>query len=82
MILIRLLVITFNVAVVGYLVYRMIEIARIMMPAWKKTFVIVGGAILLLVPVGMFFTVFRPSMSYFLIYPVAIAIYIYMIREL
>ena len=78
----RFLVITFNVAIVGYLVYRMIEISRVMMPPWKKTFIVVGGIILLLVPIGMFFTLFRPTMSYFLIYPVAIAVYLYMIREL
>jgi hypothetical protein len=82
MFLLRFLVIAFNVAVVGYLVYRMLEVARVMMPPWKKTFIIVGGVLLLLAPLGMFLRFFAPTTQYFVIYPVAIAVYLYMIREL
>jgi hypothetical protein len=79
---IRFFVIAFNVAVVGYLVYRILEVAKVFMPSWKKSFIVIGGVILLLAPVGMFLRFFAPTIQYFLIYPVAIAIYLYMIREI
>lgn len=77
-----LFVIAFNVAIVGYLLYRMLEIVKVPMQPWKKTFVIAGGIILLLAPFGIFLRFFLPTIQYFLIYPVAIALYLYMIREI
>ena len=79
---IRFFVIAFNVFVVGFLVYRMLQVARIPIRSWKKTFIILGGLILLFAPIGMFLRFFAPTTQYFLIYPVAIAIYLYMIREI
>jgi hypothetical protein len=82
MLLFRFLVITFNVAVISYLLYRMLEVIKVPMQRWKKTFILVGGVILLLAPLGIFLRFFMPTLQYFVIYPVAIALYLYMIREI
>lgn len=82
MLLLRFLVTAFNVAVVGFLVYRMLQVARVPMQGWKKIFIVTGGLILLFAPLGIFLRFFIPSYQYFLIYPVAIALYLFMIREI
>jgi hypothetical protein len=82
MILLRFLVLAFNVGVAVFLIYRMLQVAKEPMERWKKTLVIVGGVILLLAPFGMFFRFFAPTFQYFIIYPAAIGLYLYMIREM
>ena len=82
MILLRFLVLTFNVAVVVFLIYRMLQVAKEPMERWKKMLVVAGGIILLLAPFGMFFRFFAPTFQYFIIYPAAIGLYLYMIREM
>lgn len=78
---IRLLVIAFNVVVVTYLVYRLFIVVQEPIVRWKKTLVVAAGLILLFSPVSMFIGAFRPGMQYFLLYPVAILIFLYLIRE-
>jgi O-antigen/teichoic acid export membrane protein len=82
MILLRFFVLAFNVAVIAFLIFEMIRIGKERMERTRKIVIITGGVILLLVPFGMFFRILPPSMPYFLIYPVAIALYIYLIRRL
>jgi hypothetical protein len=82
MILLRLLVIAFNVVVVVYLIFRMLEVVKLSISPFKKRMIIIGGLILLLAPLGIFLRFFTPTIQYFLIYPAAIALYIYMIREI
>jgi amino acid transporter len=82
MILLRLFVIAFNVAVIAFLIYRMLQVGKQPMERSKKIMVIIGGIILLLAPFGIFLRFFMPTLQYFLIYPVAIALYLYMIREI
>jgi hypothetical protein len=82
MILLRILVIAFNVAVVTFLVYRMIQVIKLPMQRSKKTIIIISGIILLLAPMGIFLRFFAPTFQYFLIYPAAIGLYLYMIREI
>ncbi|HYG00891.1 MAG TPA: hypothetical protein VD927_00540 [Chryseosolibacter sp.] len=82
MIIIRFLVIAFNVAVVTFLIVRILQVLKQPVSARKKTVIIAGAVILLLAPFGIFFGFFRPTFQYFLIYPVAIGLYIYMIREI
>jgi hypothetical protein len=78
----RLLFILFNVAVVTFLIYEMIRWSQISFSRTRKTMIIAGGVLLLLAPFGMFFGFFLPTLQYFIIYPVAISLYIYMIRNL
>ncbi|HYG18787.1 MAG TPA: hypothetical protein VD816_07655 [Ohtaekwangia sp.] len=82
MILFRFLLLVFNVAVVSFLIYKMLEVVRQPVSRSKKTIVIAGGVILLLAPFGMFLRFFVPTFQYFLIYPIAIALFLYLTREL
>ena len=82
MILLRFFVTAFNVVVVAFLIYRMLQVIKQPMERSKKIAVMLGGILLLLAPFGIFLRFFLPSYQYFLIYPVAIALYLYMIREI
>lgn len=82
MILLRLFLLVFNVAVVTFLVYRMLEVARKPMERSKKIVIIASGILLLLAPVGIFVHIFAPTAQYFVIYPVAISLFLYLSREL
>lgn len=78
----RFIVLFFSVAVATYLIYRMLEILKKDMPPYKKAIVLTGGLLLLLAPFGVFFRMFVPSTSYFLFYPVAISLFLYLIKEI
>ena len=82
MILIRVLVIAFNVAVVTFLLYRMFQVARQPIPSARKFLVILAGLILLVAPLGIFVGLLRPNIQYFLIYPVAVSLFLFLIREI
>ena len=70
------------VAVVVFLIYRMIQVSKQPLATWKKAIVIIGGLLLLFAPFGMFLRFFAPTIQYLIIYPAAIGMYLYMIREL
>ncbi|HEY0741763.1 MAG TPA: hypothetical protein VGD40_09880 [Chryseosolibacter sp.] len=78
MILLRLLLIAFNVAVIGFLIYKMVDAVQRPQERTKKMLFLIGGTLLLLAPLGMFFRFFAPSPQYFIIYPVAIFMFLYL----
>lgn len=82
MTLLRLFLLVFNVAVVSFLIYRMLEVARQRVERSKKMIIIAGGIILLLAPFGIFLRIFAPTAQYFIIYPVAIGLFIYLSKQL
>ncbi len=83
MILLRLLVIAFNVGVIGFLVYRMIGISQQPnVDRTRKIVFLVGGTLLLLAPMGMFLRFFAPTPQYFLIYPLAIFMFLYLTKQI
>jgi amino acid transporter len=82
MILIRFLLIAFNVAIIGFLIYRMIEVVKQPMERSKKAMILIGGTLLLLAPLGIFFRFFAPTPQYFLVYPVAIFMFLYLTKQL
>lgn len=82
MVLLRFLLVVFNVAVVTFLIYRMLALAKEPMDRSKKAIIVTGGILLLLAPVGMFFGIFIPAIQYFLIYPVAISLFLYLTKQL
>ena len=82
MALLRLFVIAFNVVVIAFLIYKMIDVIRRPMEKTRKTMILVGGTILLLAPLGMFFRFFAPAPQYFLVYPVAIFLFLYLTKQL
>jgi hypothetical protein len=82
MTLLRLFLLVFNVAVFSFLIYRMLEVARQPMERSKKVIIIAGGIILLLAPLGIFLRIFAPTAQYFIIYPVAIGLFLYLSKKL
>lgn len=82
MILLRFILIAFNVAIICFLIYRMLEVIRKPMERWKKVLILTGGMMLLLAPLGMFFRFFAPTPQYFVVYPVAIFMFLYLTRQL
>lgn len=82
MALLRILLLLFNVAVVTFLIYEIIRVAREPMERSKKILIIVGGCLLLLAPFGMFLRFFAPTFQYFIIYPVAISLFIYLTKRM
>ncbi|MCI0751801.1 MAG: hypothetical protein L0Y35_08175 [Flammeovirgaceae bacterium] len=81
MVIFRLLIIVFNVLVVTFLVYRLLQIFRQPMDKTKKAVLVITGLLLLLVPFGIFFRIFVPSFQYFFVYPVAISLFLYLVKE-
>lgn len=82
MIFLRFFILAFNVAAVTYLIYRLFQVMREpAIPAGRKIIIATAGVLLLLVPFAMFAGVMRPTMQYFLLYPVALSLFIYLIRE-
>ena len=82
MIFIRFLVLAFNVAVITFLIYELIRVAKEPMERWRKRLIIAGGILLLISPLAMFLRFIPASPQYLLIYPVAISLFIYLIRKL
>lgn len=72
----------FNVAIISFLVFRMIAVIKKPMPASKKIMIVAGGMLLLLAPLGIFFGFFAPTPQYFIVYPVAIFMFLYLTKQL
>lgn len=79
MILIRMFLLAFNVAVVTYLIYRLLQLYR--SDAEQKGLKMGIGIFLLLVPIVMVFGFIKPTPAYLFLYPVAISLHLYMIRN-
>ena len=82
MVALRFLLIVFNVAVVTFLIYRIFEVTKQPIERSKKMVIIIGGCLLLLAPFGMFFGIFGASPQYFIVYPVAISLFLYLTKQL
>lgn len=81
MVFLRFLVLLFNVVVITLLVYRMLQLNKESMPLFKKRLIWAAGTFLLIVPLAIIFRIVPFSMTYLLVYPVAVSLFIYMIRE-
>lgn len=77
----RFLVLAFNVGVVTFLVYRMFMLSKLDLPKTKKAVIITAGIFLLIVPFAFIFRIIPVTMIYFIIYPVAVSLFIYLIRQ-
>lgn len=82
MIILRFVLVVFNVAIISFLIYRMVDVIRRPVEKSRKTLVLVGGTLLLLAPLGIFFRFFAPTPQYFIVYPVAIFLFLYLTRQL
>jgi hypothetical protein len=81
MILIRFLIIAFNVAAVTFLVYQILQVVKQDLKPGKKFLVLLTGFVLLAVPVAMIFRIIPFNSVYFLIYPVVVYLFAYFIKE-
>ena len=81
MILLRFLVLLFNAAIITFLVYEMIQVIRQPMEKTKKRLILIGGVLLLLSPMAAFMRFIPFSFQYFIIYPIAISLYLYLIKR-
>ena len=81
MVIVRFLILFFNVAIVTFLIYRMFEVIKQPLPKTKKVPIIGTGIFLLIVPFAFVFRMIPLSTIYFLAYPVAVSLFIYLIRE-
>lgn len=82
MAILRLLLILFNVLIIAFLIYRMVDVIRRPLERSKKAMILIGGTLLLLAPLGIFFKFFAATPQYFLIYPVAIFMFLYLTKQL
>jgi len=82
MVVLRFLLIVFNVAVVTFLIYRLIVVFQQPMVRSKKILIVLGGILLLLAPLGIFIGIFVPTFQYIIIYPVAISLFLYLTKQL
>jgi hypothetical protein len=82
MILLRFLILALNAGIITFLIYEMIRVAREPMDKSKKALVLIGGVLLLLAPLAMFIRFIPVSSQYLVIYPLAISLFIYLIKRL
>ncbi|MEX2230678.1 MAG: hypothetical protein WD824_00850 [Cyclobacteriaceae bacterium] len=78
----RFVLVVFNVAIISFLVYRMVDVIRRPMEKSKKAMILIGGTLLLLAPLGIFFRFFAATPQYFIVYPVAIFMFLYLTKQL
>ncbi len=81
MIILRFFLIVFNISVIAFLIYRMVRIVQEPVERSRKRLVVIGGIALLIVPVGIFFRVFGPTPAYFIVYPLAIFLFLYLTKQ-
>jgi hypothetical protein len=79
MMLVRIFLLAFNVAVVTYLIYRLLQIYKSNSP--NKNWIVGIGIFLLLVPITMLMGFVKPTPTYLFLYPVAISLHLYLIRN-
>ncbi len=79
MILLRFLLLAFNAAVITFLIYRLLQVYRTNHD--RKFWIILTGILLLLLPVTMLIGFIKPTAVYILLYPVAISLYLYLIKN-
>ena len=81
MVILRFLILLFNVVVVTFLIYRMFSVAKLSMPKMKKAVILTAGILLLIAPFAFVFRIIPLAPTYFFVYPVAVSFFIYLIRE-
>ena len=81
MILFRFLIVAFNVAAITFLVFQLLQVIKQDIKPGKRFLVLFSGIVLLSVPVAMILKIIPLNMTYFLIYPVVVYLFVYFIKE-
>ena len=82
MALLRFVLLVFNVAIISFLIYKMVDVIKRPIEKSRKAMILIGGTLLLLAPLGIFFRFFAATPQYFVIYPVAIFMFLYLTNQL
>lgn len=77
---IRFALLAMNAAAIAFLIYWLLKVNNLGMAATRKRLIILGGIILLLLPSTMIIGFLRPTPAYLVMYPIAIALFIYMFK--
>jgi hypothetical protein len=81
MALIRLLLLGFNVAIITFLVYRLLQVFQMNLEPSRKRIILIAGILLLLAPITIVLGLIPPTPLYLFLYPVAVSLFVYLIRE-
>jgi chromate transport protein ChrA len=73
---IHVLVMLFNVVVVGLLIYHLLRLNSLNIEPSRKRIILITGIVLLLLPVTMLLRFIPAGLLYFFIYPLGIALFI------
>jgi hypothetical protein len=73
---IRVLIMLFNVAVVGLLIYHLLRLNSLNIEPSRKRIILITGIVLLLLPTTMLLRFIPFTLLYFFIYPLGIALFI------
>ena len=76
----RILLLAFNVAVLTFLIYRLLQVYQAPLEIKKKRIIITTGLMLAIIPVLIIVTVLPASPLYLFLYPVALSLFLYGIR--
>ena len=76
----RILLLVFNAVAFGFLIFSLIRIYQVEVSGNTRTIKLIGGIILLVLPVAMLANIIKPTPVYMLIYPVAISAFVYLVR--
>jgi len=77
----RILLLAFNVAVFTFLIYRLLQVYQMPGDIRRKRTIITAGLLLVIVPVLMIVGILPVSPVYLFLYPVALSLFLYLIRE-
>ncbi len=80
MILVRFVLLAMNAGAVGFLIYWLLKVNDYPLSVSRKRVILAGGIILLLLPSTMIMGFLRPTPVYLIMYPIAIALFIYLFR--
>ncbi|MBL7849557.1 MAG: hypothetical protein JNN04_01555 [Cyclobacteriaceae bacterium] len=76
----RILLLFLNAVAFGFLIYSLIRIYQVDVSGTTKTIKLIGGIVLLLLPVAMLANIIKPTPVYMFIYPLAIGAFVYLVR--
>jgi hypothetical protein len=76
----RLLLLVLNTAAFGFLIFSLIRIYQAGEAGTLRSIKLAGGIFLLLLPVTMLAGFIKPTLVYLVIYPLAIGVFVFLVR--
>lgn len=76
----RVLLLLLNAIAFGFLIFSLLRIVQREQAGSGKTIKVIAGAILIILPAAVLAGFIRPTSVYLLIYPLAIAVFVFLSR--